>query len=746
MYPLGSFMQALRTVVSVTVSLAATYLSLTPLCAQQPPQIGYMYPPVVVAGKTTNVQLGGFDLTPDVQWFVHHSQIQLDLQGDLGDYEHVPPPYWFGPRASTPARPIPREVPARLTVPADVPSGWVYWQVANANGSSKTGRFFVSHGEETLESRSRDLPQQISRLPVAISGRLSRLTEVDQYQWTATEEGLISVELMARRLGADFLGVLEVHDSTGQLIADHADTLGNDSQLSFTAQAGETYIIGVRDVDFRGDPAYVYRLEITAGPRIVATFPTTFHRENADELEVLHVEGLVTVTSHLPADVSEHRYRWLAEEGETWSLAAQSASLGGGLDPHLTLINPEGAVVMENDDLPGTTDAGMDFLVATTGAHTAIVRDLTSRVGARTDFYRLAIERMEPDFLLVVPQQLSLPLGGQAELTVQVHRTVESKLPDEIVVSVEGLPEGVELVGEWRIPPGQKEAKLKLQAADDSAVVARPITIRGTTTVEGQPMTRLAQAVAAGNLASAAPTERYMTQVMLAITMTPPFDLLLIDRERQREVHRGTTYRAEFEIVRHPGFEGELELRMAAQQARYRQGIRGSSVMVSPEATRAYYPCFMPEWLGTDLTRRMVVHGVARVQDPHGHERYLVKSSDSRITMIMEGALLKVATTPGVLEVLPGSVQEIPVQLTRSPKLPVPVSVRLEIPAELREHCSTETLKLPADQETGTIRIQFDSAPSTHGRWNLRLIATAMEDDQWEVISEVEVPILVENP
>jgi hypothetical protein len=739
----------------VTLGILASWLVVAISEAQQPPELGYLFPPVVAAGATTDVQLGGFDLTPDVQWFVHDERIELEIRGELGDYLLLPPPYWFGPRAGTPARPIPREVPARITVPADMPRGWVYVQVANANGSSRTARFYVSREEEILESRTGDRPQELPHPPIAVSGRLSRLTEVDRYQWTALDSGIVTVELMARRVGSDFLGILEVYDTRGELVADWAGTDGQDGRLSFPTKAGETYTIHVRDADFRGDPAYVYRLKVSPGfpARIVAqSDEQQTAREPTEEDSLPHREssrlnppGCVT-RRLLPNDL-EHRYSFNVQQGDYWRLRCESVGLGGSLDVELTLLGPDGEVLMENDDLPGTTDAGLEFEAGISGTYSIVVRDLTSRTGDSSEFYRLSMEQLEPGFSLTVPQQISLPLGGQADLSVTVSRYVSSQVTEDIVLTVDGLPTGVEMVGEGRISPDQREAKLTLQSANDAPVLASPIVVKGRTRINGEAATCVARAVAHGDLSAASPEDREISQVMLSLTMPPPFDLLLIDRERQREVHRGTTYRAEFEIVRHPGFEGELELRMAAQQARYRQGIRGDTVLVPPHVDRAIYPCFMPEWLGTDLTRRMVVHGVAKVRDPAGVERHLVKAADSRITMIMEGALLKVASTPGVREVVPGSVQEFPVLVTRSPKLSVPVQVHLEVPDELRDFCRAEMLELPADQESGTIRVHFDSTlvnlpdDSGLGRWTLQLIAMAWEEERWPVRSQVEIPI-----
>src|SRR5271163_3462776 len=99
------------------------------------PEAGYIYPPGGKAGTTVNVQLAGFDWTPDLQFFFSDPRVKLELVGPPGPVLMAPPPYWFGPKGLIVALPMPREIPARLTLPADLPIGPIRWQVANANGS-----------------------------------------------------------------------------------------------------------------------------------------------------------------------------------------------------------------------------------------------------------------------------------------------------------------------------------------------------------------------------------------------------------------------------------------------------------------------------------------------------------------------------------------------------------------------------------------------------------------------------------
>ena len=203
------------------------------LFAQKPPGLGYVYPPALQAGKVHEVALGGYDFTVDMQWFMHDERITLQTDGLPGDYHIPPPPYWFGPRSGLPAMPIPREVRGQIAIPAETPEGLVRWQVANANGSSETAVFYVSHSDELIERRSRDLPQRLESLPVAVSGRLGRLTEVDRYEFISDRDQIVSLDLMARGLGADMNPVLEVRDESGTLIANYTDTVGQDAALHF---------------------------------------------------------------------------------------------------------------------------------------------------------------------------------------------------------------------------------------------------------------------------------------------------------------------------------------------------------------------------------------------------------------------------------------------------------------------------------------------------------------------------------
>ncbi|MCA9061590.1 MAG: hypothetical protein KDA96_00945 [Planctomycetaceae bacterium] len=695
--------------------------------AQIGPEVGYVFPPVVTIGGTSDVQFGVFDYTDDCQWFIHDPSVRMEQTGPASDFLLTPPPYWIGPRASTNALPIPREVPARLQVNSDADEGIVRWQLANANGVSKTAAIFLSRGREILEHRSRDLPQSLPELPVAVSGRLSRLTEVDRYILTPTETGFVTVELMARRLGSDLLGMIQVRDATGRLIADFADTLGRDGRITFPVTAGESCEVCLNDLDFRGDRSFVYRLSFRYGTNSIAASPVSM---------AMPPEVPVDITSEWNPNDQERVYTWQAEENDIWQIRAESQAIGGSLDPSIEIQTPDGATLNSNDDLPGTVDAGLEIKCAQNGQYRCIVRSLPPSDANRPAVCHVAITRAQPGFQVLVPQTISCPLGGTGAVAVKVVRT--GGFDGEISISADGLPEGITTDGSWVVPAGKTDAKLTLKSDEHAAVKAATVTFVGSASVEEKEIRVVAVADAGGDLCPASPRESQVPFSVVTATMSAPFEIQIVDRERQRDVHRGTTYPAELRVVRQTGFHGPVEIRMTAKQSRDRQGIRGYNVTVSPDETDVLYPCFMPEWLGTDLTRRIVVHGVAEVADPAGNIRLLTRAGDARITMIMEGALLKVGTPGEPVQVAAGTEFLIPVQLSRSSKLSEPATVELIVPEEAKALIRSTPVTLSADVSDGVLAVQSISDSRLAGAWQLTIRATSQQDGRWPVISETE--------
>ncbi len=782
------------------LALAMVWLTGFPLAAQVP-RLGYVYPPGARAGETVEVTLGGYDLTADVDYFLHDARAKMKVSGSLTEMLVPGPPYWFGGKSRSSALPLPREITATISLPADLPRGPIHWQVANVMGSSGMAVFYVGDGHEVLESRRRDEPQQLASLPVTVNGRLERITEVDRYSFNAGADGPVTIDLFARRLGADFHGSLQVRDDRGRLLADVADTRGRDCATTVAVQKGHRYEVGVFDLDFRGNRAFVYRLEFTPGPRVVACLPSggqpgttaevtlvgfglktgaakleslsrriTFPGIVNDQRWFLHrvktahgqtppfvlllddlaetVEpkkdqpGLPTtsaVTATLATAGETDVYLLDAKAGRSIRLEVRSEQIGTRLDPVLRVLDDKQKQLAINDDLPGTLDSGLDFKPPADGVYRVLVSNGSGHDGTADAVYRLTARIPDPGFSLTVPVGFSVPVGGKATLNVTAKRS--GGFADEIALAMTGLPNGVTVSKPVKIAKGKAAAKIELAVAKTSGTAAVFVGVTGTAAINGQPVTVTARSVRGGDLAPRDAAAHLGRRLLLSRTLTPPIKLELIDRNRQRAVHRGTTYPAEFLVKRDQGYTGVVRLRMAAKQGRHRQGINAPIFPVPPRTELVHYPCFMPEWLETDRTTRMVIHAVAEIKDATGRVRHTVKAANASVTMILEGALMKLSHQAGELTVKSGSRFQVPVRVVRSAKFREDAVIRLEVPEELKGLLQAEPVKLAAGKSEAVLEITTLPDARLAGDWDLKITATAMQDGRWPAVSQTRVAV-----
>jgi hypothetical protein len=765
--------------------------------------MGYIYPPGGRAGTTVDVMLGGFDWTGDMQVFVHDRHVQMTITGAPGEILIPPPPYWFGPKAFEPAPPLPRETPARIVIAADCPPGPVRWQAANANGVTATGVFMVSHSPELLEMPHGKTPQPIESLPAIVSGRLERIEEVDCYRFTATQSGPVTCSLFARRIGSAFFGAIEVRDSQGRKVADAVDTEGWDPVLTMIAEKGRDYIVSVRDLDFRGDRSYVYRLELTPGPRVLAARPAAVRRGRTQAVEFVaigiarddrpasvardvafpsdaatetidyqletprgtapvfrlmlsdldefveqsHAAGRPqplacpgAVTGALERAGEEDLYACRWKKGDLWAIHAAAREIGSTIDPMIVIRDESGKELVRTGDPPGGGDCSLEFHVLSDGMYTLAVTDVAGRGGSQAAAYRLAIETARPDFRLEAnTQRLAIPLGQKAELPIAAIRSGGFK--GAIGLSVSGLPQGVTTEGDLHIPPEKAEATIRFVSAADGAATAAAIEIRGTASWQNVNFDHAVSAPAAGNLAPRSAGDRKIDRLVIATTLKPVCKVEPVDKDGGRLVHRGTTFPAEIKIERLGGFDGPVVLEMASQQQRHRQGITGKSVVVPPGVDRALFGCYMPEWLETSRTSRMAVIGVAQVKDPRGNVRTSVADVSGQITMTIEGALLKLAPAAGEVIAQAGKPLAIEVKIQRSATLPEPARIELVLADELQGLFTAEPLMIEAGQSTVSQPVEPAAGKRLQGRYELGVRATVMQDGRWPVIAQTSVPV-----
>ncbi len=771
------------------------------LSAQQPPEIGYVYPPCVQAGTTVDVVLGGYDFTPDMQFFVHEDRVKFEILGPPSKMLRPGPPYWFGPRTNNQPLSVPREILARITVGADVPPGVVRWQVANANGGSLMGELVIrpaGRTAEVTEELVRSAAGMLPKLPVALSGRLLKNEEVDHYQFQATQAGLVTCDVLpCGKYGAAVNVVVEIFDSAGKRVADAANVDGHGRTLAFTAVAGELYRMEVHELDYRGDRSALYHLTLAHAPRILAAVPAQGTRGKTQSVRLIGY-GVATGAPEVETTTREITFPQDADEVfydlETPYGTAAPYKLGvsdipeqarpnAALDAPLRLQPPMAVTAAlahstRPDEYIATLEKGVAWWIAVESAKHGTPLDVSlsvigpddkpvtnDDVNRTTDAGLLFRAREDGEHRIEVRD-----LSGQAVSPEAVYRlsitepTSGFKLTivEEIVTTVIG-EDPVDTT--QRLRPGTPGV-MTVQLVREVGFL-EPVTLHFSGIPEGVGLDAevvipertnkltLAVACAADAAANASVVKVHATSVkkdgqkvsdqtslMICPVLQPRALVRPYYPDAGRTVHRGATYPAPVVIERTAGYEGEVRLEMTAVPDRVRQGIWGEPVTVPAGESQWDFPLQLPEWLQTDRTSRIMLNTVVRVPDGQGNLRYLLQRMDRRITMNVEGALLSLAAEQQELSVSAGETIEIPLRILRSPSLAVPVQLELIEPAANAPGFQAEPLNVEPQASQASLRVTAPAQPATAGEYELTLRATALRDGH-PVVSQTTVVLIV---
>jgi hypothetical protein len=679
--------------------------------AQLPPSIGYMFPPGGQAGQTTEVTLGGYDWTPDMQVFVHDERIRLEIVGEPGPVMVPEPPYWFGKKARRAPYKLPRETKAKLTIPADVPPGVYKWQAANANGATACGRFAVTDKPIQLDSNA--TANAIKTLPVCVCGQIKLVREVDRFQFVATQDGLVKCKLVAASIASPLRAIVEVRDATGKRVAEAADTAGADVTISFLTRAGESYTAAVYDLDFCGDRSFVYQFTIVTEARVAESNATV----QSDSMSSLIVPAVVAGV--LDQQYGEDRYRVSGQAGDVWAIHVSGEKTGSPVDPAVTVFDVQGKQLARGDDSVGSTDAQLEFSVPTIGEYEIVVSDLSGSSGSSAATYELSVQPSVPDFQLQTLEMLAVPIGGKATLEVNAIR--RGGFTGPIDVKLAGLPVGMSVAENLQVAEKQNSLKVELQVDTAAAANAAMVSIQGQAVINEQIILRTTD------------------PVLLSTTIKPPFE---IDAEGLDDVTkwpRGTTFPAPVLIMRNPGFEGDILLEMTSLQGRHIQGISGPELRVGPEVSRALYPVFLPEWLETTRTSRMVVNGVAQVADPQGNLRYSLSRQKTRMGFLPTGALLKISTEQPEIVVQPEKPLVIPVTVYRDVSLSQPLTLTLVSDGLESSPFSAASKSYAPDVTRCEFTVDVKMGLMNNKEYPITVRATLLKDGQYPVVSETTV-------
>ena len=208
--------------------------------------------------------------------------------------------------------------------------------------------------------------------------------------------------------------------------------------------------------------------------------PVVVAADNNDPQHPQPVSLPITLSGQLANPDAAHSFQIDAQKGQKVRVTVEASSLGFPWDPHVSVTDESGKVLMESDDSKKERDPESVFNPPADGKYRVVLRDLTSKGGL--DFiYRATIEPVVADFsLTLATDTFVLTKDKPVELPVTIDR--RDGFAEPITIRAIGLPDGIaaqEVVSE---PKGDmsKSVKLVLQATGDlAAAESGPIFIEG---------------------------------------------------------------------------------------------------------------------------------------------------------------------------------------------------------------------------------------------------------------------------
>jgi hypothetical protein len=771
------------------VTLSIFLLLLGSSLHANPPIAQYLFPAGGRQGTLVDLRIGGIDLNKRCGFEMTGPGIQAPSQIDRTKT------IWFeGPLLPLPEsqqqEDYPQDMAGKVTIAADAPLGVRFARTWTSQGTSPALKFMVGDLPEVIEHEidGEPVPEEV-KLPVTANGRIFPREDIDLWQFEAKRGQTIWCEVHAARLGSPLDSLIEILDPKGRVLAENDDIFGSDSFVRFTAAEDGKYQVRIRDVNFRGGQAYVYRLTISAGPRVDRVYPLGAKRGGKSKFEVAG-SGLAAgpIEINIPADAPRdfsHRVAvgdtrsnaflldiddlpeflegepndepgqtkpvtapavlngridkpgdrdcWAItmKKGETLEFDVRAQRLGSPLLPVLTVRTPKG------DELQGAEggqgDPSLKVVANEDGTYYATVADRFRNRGGPEFAYRLRVDKPRaPGFRLqALADSLTVARGAQAPVKLQIERFGGFNAP--IDLTVEGLPADVTLSNP-KVAANQANVDLLFKAGPAAKVGLNRLTITGTGKVGDQMLSaKVAAAVDRGVI----PSE----QVCLAVALPTPFKIK--GDHDFRWAARGSVFGRRYQIER-TGYDGPIEITLADRQGRHLQGVTAAPLIVPAGAKEFDYSVHLPPWMEMGRTCRVCVSGSAVVKEPDGSEHTVSFSSiqpSEQLIAVIGPERLGLEAEKTALVAAAGKTIELPLKFTRGKDLQGAVKVEVILPAHLRG-VSADAITIAADKNSGTLQVRF---ADKLGPFNAPLIvrATAMEKGS-PVVAEVKVELLTE--
>ena len=338
------------------------------------------------------------------------------------------------------------------------------------------------------------------------------------------------------------------------LLAQNDDAVGRDPRIIFEAPVQGTYIVRLfafpstpdSSIRFAGGDAFIYRLTLTTGGFFEHVFPLAVSQdsptptaaigsnipdssraltvppdENHDVFAFFHpvlpgntkvrrVTGNSVVEVE-PNDLAQPQelsdrdsisgridppgerdvFRINLKKGERHVFSLESRTLGLPLDAVLQVLDADGKILAETDDVGKSRDPELAFTPPADGKYHVVVRDLNGRGGPHYAYLLRALVP-EPDFTVSLPaDKFDVISGKQTNIVVNIAR--KDGFTDTIDVMADDLPHGVVATMARSRHSDASARSVTLQIRADGTSHSGPMRIVGRS-ADGKQRPRIAQA------------------------------------------------------------------------------------------------------------------------------------------------------------------------------------------------------------------------------------------------------------
>lgn len=198
----------------------------------------------------------------------------------------VPEPRGVEAALVKPDKPSAGSAKVKLSVSADAPLGLRELRLLSPAGVTEPVLITVGQYPLVLDKEPNNTHEQAQtvQLPACIAGKIEPAGDIDRFRFGAKAGQHLIFNVFAARLGSALEPVLAIHDPGGRELPYSVEHHDLDPMLVFDAPADGSYVLEVRDLQYRGGGDYAYRIDAGQIPYVESLSPGS--AEHGSKVEV----------------------------------------------------------------------------------------------------------------------------------------------------------------------------------------------------------------------------------------------------------------------------------------------------------------------------------------------------------------------------------------------------------------------------------------------------------------------------